>query len=75
MNLLAFSLGIIAICAIVWGLDCHRARRRSARDARNSAACEEDARLDALAAEVDRRLEESIRRRRRPATSLARVRA
>lgn len=73
MPILAIALAVIAICAILWGLDCHRARKRTARAAR--AKCEEDARLDDLARELDKRLDEDpSRRRRRPALALARGR-
>lgn len=70
MTGLAIAFGILAVCAIIWAVDCHRARRRAS--IARAEPCEEDKALDALAGELDRILEEHYRRRRRPAIAIAR---
>lgn len=62
------AIGAVALAsACLWGWDCWRSFNRAAT---KSEPCAEDKALDALGAEVDRRLEEQDRRQRRRAVPI-----
>lgn len=61
------AIGLVLLAgACLWGWDCYRLTRRSTSTSRKPCS-DEDQFLDALAMEVDRRMEELARRRSGPA--------